>query len=83
MQDKNSRQGDKTHEQHRRMLERKPDLDDSGSAGSPENTTEVWRTRDARGATHQESEHHKSNDPGQSGHKPQKHSRAEEKQQGE
>jgi hypothetical protein len=30
---------------------------------------------------HQESDHNKHNDPGQSGHKPQKPSPAEEKQQ--
>ena len=68
-------QGRKTHEQQIRILERKPDID-----GPPEQPLHKEPKRDARqsefavsrGGMHQESQHNKHNDPGQSGHKPQK-----------
>ena len=79
-------QGKKTHEQHKRMLERKPGPEDSDEAG--ENAGRAVHRPEARssefpvsrGGLNQESDHNKHNDPGQGGHKPQKHGPAEEKQ---
>ena len=80
-------QGPKTHEQHRRTLERKPDMPDARRDAPPAGTHPP-RNPDARqsefpvsrGGMNQESDHNKHNDSGQSGHKPQEHSPAEEKQ---
>ena len=82
-------QGNKTHEQQLRILERKPDRPDGNrTMGRPEGgvTPPVNpQARDSefpvsRGGLHQESrDHNKHNKPGQTGHKPQHHSPAEEK----
>jgi hypothetical protein len=85
-------QGNKTHEQLVRKLERKDDVpkqgETEGIAGAPEGATQTPHDRDvrqsefsvSRGGMHQESrDHNKHNNPGQSGHKPQEHSPAEEK----
>lgn len=83
-------QGRKTHEQQVRILERKPDLPDARQVEqalghNPEDTT-VHRLEArqsefpvSRGGLNQESDHNKHNDPGQSGHKPPKPTRAQEK----
>jgi hypothetical protein len=68
-------QGRKTHEQQLRILERKPDID--GPAEPPSHKEPKRDARQSefavsRGGMHQESQHNKHNDPGQSGHKPQK-----------
>ncbi len=77
-------QGPKTHEQQLRILERKPDI--GSRDGQPEGGR-AMRNPDARQSEfpvsrhgmNQESDHNKHNDPGQSGHKPQKHTEAEQK----
>lgn len=79
-------QGKKTHEQQLRMLERKPDVPEmrNGEQGGARNVEDVAVRRPkydarqsefpvSRGGLNQESHHNKHNDPGQSGHKPQKH----------
>jgi hypothetical protein len=79
-------QGPKTHEQQLRILERKPDMPDERQpepampkpARNPEARQSEFPV--SQGGMNQESHHNKHNDPGQSGHKPQKHSEAEEKQ---
>jgi len=79
-------QGPKTHEQQLRILERKPDMPDAQPNDPP--APPAMRNPDARqsefrisnGGMNQESDHNKHNDAGQSGHKPQKHTEAEEKQ---
>jgi hypothetical protein len=86
-------QGRKTHEQQKRILERKDDVakpgdppgPDGDGATVPDKTLNQREARQSelpvsRGGMHQESrDHNKHNNPGQSGHKPQKHSPAEEK----
>jgi hypothetical protein len=91
MQSKTSGQGNKTHEQFRRTLERKDDIADRQeleSAGHPSGSTRTPRADSARqsempvsrrGMNQESRGHNKHNDPGQSGHKPQKHRPAEEK----
>ena len=91
MQRKASGQGQRTHEQFRRTLERKDDLADRQeleSSGSPPGSTRTPRTDSARqsempvsrrGMNQESRDHNKHNHPGQSGHKPQKHGPAEEK----
>ena len=79
-------QGKKTHEQQLRILENKDDMPDA-RRGNP--TNERARVADgseresefavSRGGINQESDHNKHNDAGQSGHKPQQHTPAEEK----
>jgi hypothetical protein len=84
--------GSKTHEQQLRILERKDDVlkerevEDAARREAVQSRTP--HDRDARhiemavsrGGMHQESrDHNKHNNPGQSGHKPQEHSPAEEK----
>jgi hypothetical protein len=84
-------QGQKTHEQQLRTLERK---DDMPKGNEPETTTagvsgvEPPHDKEARqsefsvsrGGMHQESrDHNKHNNSGQAGHKPQKHSPEQEK----
>lgn len=79
-------QGPKTHEQQLRILERKPDMPDAQRSDPP--AVPAMQNPDARqsefpvsqGGMNQESDHNKHNDPGQSGHKPQKHTEAEQKQ---
>jgi hypothetical protein len=84
-------QGRKTHEQFLRNLEHKDDVPKAREAddleGQNPDGTQVPHDRDARqsempvsrGGMNQESrQHNKHNNPGQSGHKPQKHSPAEE-----
>jgi hypothetical protein len=86
MQSKASGQGNKTHQQFRRKLERKDDIADPQeleSTREPTRSTRAPRADSARrsempvsrGGMNQESrDHNKHNDPGQ-----QKHGRAEEK----
>jgi hypothetical protein len=77
-------QGPKTREQQKRILERKPDVE----RNRPADSAQTIRNRGARQSEfpisqhgmNQESEHNKHNDPGQSGHKPQRHGPAEQKQ---
>ena len=86
-------QGPTTHEQHKRILERKDDMPDklvgSGSAEDAADAAGRAPKREARqsefavsrGGLNQESrDHNKHNNPGQAGHKAQKHGPAEEKQ---
>ena len=85
-------QGPKTHEQHKRILERKDDMPDerlvgSGSAGdadaagrAPKRAARQSEFPVSRGGLNQESrDHNKHNNAGQGGHKPQQHSPAQEK----
>ena len=85
-------QGLKTHEQHLRTLENKPDVPDRRQAEmaleQSEDKSHLQRTPPARESEfpvsrrgmNQESDHNKHNDPGQPGHKPQQHTVLEEKQ---
>ena len=85
-------QGPKTHEQQRRMLENKPDVPDvrrdSKAAASRDQASPPLQHPErrqsefpiSRQGMNQESDHNKHNDAGQSGHKPQQHSEAEQKQ---
>ena len=85
-------QGNKTHEQFQRKLERKDDMTKTTETARPAaaGDTSAQAPRDpaarqsnmpvSRGGMNQESrDHNKHNHDGQSGHKPQKHSPAEEK----
>jgi hypothetical protein len=85
-------QGKKTHEQLVHTLERKADVPDARQMENSMNRTghddAVHRARPqarqsewpvSRGGLNQESDHNKHNDPGQSGHKPQKPGPAEQK----
>ena len=92
MQNKASGQGNKTHEQFRRNLEGKDaiaDRQELESAGNPSGSTRAPRVDSARrsempvshrGMNQESRDHNKHNDRGQTGHKPQKHGPAEEKQ---
>jgi hypothetical protein len=79
-------QGKKTHEQQLRILEHKDDLPKPHEPIAPREPAHI-PNREAResefpvsrGGLHQESDHSKHNDAGQSGHKPQQHTPAEEK----
>ena len=86
-------QGNKTHEQQRRILERKPDVPDARAmeatqhrnpedqrAHLPKSGVRDSEFPVSRGGMNQESDHNKHNDPGQSHHKPQRPSPAEQKQ---
>lgn len=80
-------QGPKTHEQQLRILERKPDLaaEHGESDPQPSQPAPMPRARQSefpvsRGGMNQESDHNKHNDEGQSGHKPQPLTEAQEKQ---
>jgi hypothetical protein len=87
-------QGPKTHEQHKRILERQDGMPDeglarNGPAGDAADAAGRAPKREARqsefavsrGGLNQESrDHNKHNNPGQAGHKAQKHGPAEEKQ---
>jgi hypothetical protein len=87
-------QGKKTHEQMLRTLEGKPDVPDARQteaamqqagdahrAKTPRRKARQSEFPVSRGGLYQESrDHNKHNDPGQSGHKPQEHSPAQEKQ---
>jgi hypothetical protein len=86
-------QGKKTHEQQLRILERKSDVPDARQTEASMNRkgrderVHVARPKVrqselpvSRGGLNQESDHNKHNDPGQSHHKPQRHSAAEQKQ---
>ena len=80
-------QGPKTHEQQLRILEKKPVEADTrrGTARGDAKSIKHPEARQSefpvsRGGMNQESDHNKHNDPGQSGHKPQKHNEAEQKQ---
>src|SRR5688572_17601726 len=90
MRNKNIQQGKKTHEQQLRTLERKPHVPDArrmqAELQRPAQEDKAHpvkhKARDSEfpvshGGMNQESDHHKHNDPGQAGHKPQKHSPAE------
>jgi hypothetical protein len=92
MQGKKTHQGKETHEQQIRTLERKPDVPDArrmqdalGHAGEdakahrPDQHVRESEVPVSRNGLHQESDHNKHNDPGQSGHKPQRHDEAQEK----
>jgi hypothetical protein len=80
-------QGPKTHEQQLRILEKKPDMPDARNE-APTIVPKTVKHPKARhgespvsdGGMNQESDHNKHNYPGQPGHKPQKHTKAEEKQ---
>jgi hypothetical protein len=80
-------QGPKTHEQQLRILEKKPDMPDARPTQPAPATREI-QNPDARQSEfpvsrhgmNQESDHNKHNDGGQTGHKPQQHTPAEEKQ---
>ncbi|WP_245310732.1 hypothetical protein [Bradyrhizobium valentinum] len=78
-------QGKKTHEQQLRILERKPDVPDArqveediartqrdGGAKTVKRGGRQSEFAVSRGGLNQESQHNKHNNPGQSGHKPQK-----------
>ena len=78
-------QGKKTHEQQLRILERKPDVPDArqvqqeiartqhvGGTKTPKRGGRQSEFPVSRAGLNQESQHNKHNDPGQSGHKPQK-----------
>ncbi|CAN7705753.1 hypothetical protein LJR220_006911 [Bradyrhizobium sp. LjRoot220] len=87
-------QGKKTHEQQRRILERKSDVPDARrtaeeAANRAGQDTTVHKARAgvrqsefpvSRGGLNQESDHNKHNNPGQSGHAPQQPGPAEQKQ---
>jgi len=92
MPDKDTGQGKKTHEQFLRNVERKEPIAKPGEGAEVEGAqpTGSRAPRDpaarqsdvsvSRGGMNQESrDHNKHNNPGQSGHKPQKHGPAEEK----
>ena len=85
-------QGKKTHEQQVRILERKSDVPDARRTEDTMNRTgrddAVHRAKQgarqsefavSRGGLNQESDHNKHNDPGQSGHKPQRPGPAQQK----
>ena len=81
-------QGNKTHEQQLRILQNKDDVPKPGepqaaAAGDhrePEREERESEFPVSRGGMNQESrDHHKHNNAGQQGHKPQQHSPAEEK----
>ena len=81
-------QGKKTHEQQLRILENKDDVPKPGentgpTAAAPREAGSEARDSEfavSRGGMNQESrDHNKHNHSGQDGHKPQKHSPAEEK----
>ena len=87
-------QGKKTHEQQRRILERKSDVPDARrtaeeAANRAGQDTTAHRARAgarqsefpvSRGGLNQESDHNKHNHPGQGGHAPQQPGPAEQKQ---
>jgi hypothetical protein len=92
MQGERKQQGRKTHEQFLRQVERKDDVPKEGEAqAAVAETAPTGRTphsRDARisefpvsrrGMNQESRDHNKHNHGGQSGHKPQKHTPAEEK----
>jgi hypothetical protein len=80
-------QGPKTHEQQLRVFEKKPDMPQAGRDAPPPGPHSV-KHPEARQSEfpvtqrgmNQESDHNKHNDQGQSGHKRQKHTEAQEKQ---
>jgi len=78
-------QGPKTHEHQLRTLERKPDMPDGPApASAPALQNPGARQGEfpvSRQGMNQESNHNKHNDGGQAGHKPQKHTEAEQKQE--
>ena len=92
--DKSKGQGEKAHEQFLRNLERKDDVPKAREAAQMEGRAPPLEHREAsdpqarqselavsRGGMNQESrDHNKHNNQGQQGHRPQKHSPAEEKQ---
>jgi len=86
-------QGNKTHEQQLRILERKGDVPDARAMEATQHRNpEDQRAHLAksgvresefpvsRGGMNQESDHNKHNDPGQANHKPQQPGPAEQKQ---
>jgi hypothetical protein len=73
-------QGPKTHEQQKRILERKPEKPEAPSTAMQNPDVRQSEFPVSRGGMNQESDHNKHNDPGQAGHKPQKHTEAEQKQ---
>jgi hypothetical protein len=80
-------QGPKTHEQQLRTLERKPDMAGAQhkSGGATPHPVRHPNARQSefpvsQGGMHQESDQNKHNKSGQTGHKPQKHSAAQQKQ---
>ena len=69
--------GDKTHDQQIRIIEHKEGPNVPTGGGDKIRTSPP---RELRSTSQQESrDHHKHNNPGQEGHKPQKHTPAEEK----
>ena len=82
--------GRKTHEQQIRMFERKSDVPDARrtAAALRENPDQHvmrhdqgddWSPVSPQGVNSENRDHNKHNNPGQTGHKPQKHSPDEEK----
>ena len=69
--------GDKTYDQQIRIIEHKEGPNVPTGGGDKIRTSPP---REPRSTSQQESrDHHKHNNPGQEGHKPQKHTPAEEK----
>jgi hypothetical protein len=68
-------QGPKTHEQQRRILERKPDLNSQPAPSTPRPHRDARQSEFpvSRGGMNQESKHNKHNEGEQPGHKPQQH----------
>jgi hypothetical protein len=93
MQRSGAGQGNKTHEQFQRTLERKDDIPkarEADEATAPRQSAGGSRPHargarqsempvSGRGMNQESRDHNKHNHPGQSGHKPQQHSPAEEK----
>jgi hypothetical protein len=79
-------QGPKTHEQQLRILEKRTDVADAPNpAASPARAARNAGARQSefpisQHGMNQESDHNKHNDDGQTGHKPQRHTPAEQKQ---
>jgi hypothetical protein len=69
--------GNKTHDQQMRIIEHKEGPNVPAGSGD---TIRATPPREPRSSSQQESrDHHKHNNSGQDGHKPQKHTPAEEK----
>ena len=81
--------GNKTHEHRQRQIQEGEDSQNWGPGGAPDDgtTKSAARIGDDRQTgnpqstpgTQESRDHNKHNNPGQTGHKPQKHSPAEEK----
>jgi hypothetical protein len=72
-------QGNKTHAQHLRTLEQKPDLGTARRKEAVSQPDAQNPNRHGGSAMQENRDHNKHNHGGQEGHKSQKHGRAEEK----